>query len=331
MLCACGKNNESEPVNSDALSPDDPASDLYGLRIEAVDEGEIIFYSSQDYYRYGPSIVKNKDGSYDAWFSAPGNNGSQWDWITYRHSEDGLNWSQETTVLRPTPGSKDRCSVCDPGIIYFGGYYYLGYTSTDYYEGKGSANSAFVARSPYPDGPFEKWNGSGWGGDPEPIIPYEGDLEGWGIGELSFVIYDEDLCIYYTYYDINGGYTGLYKADLVENWPETMRSKGTVLIRDHQDSLDVVYDDTLKTFFGFSIYQRMAENSSLIMYVSRDGKSFEKADKTKDYIEDYAHNVGVSKDLHGHISSEDALLVGYAYGENWGRWNTRFQFINIQK
>ena len=329
LLSSCASPESSSPSEEGNESTDRSALYIDTLKIKAVDEGEVIFYSSQDYYRYGPSILKNEDGSYDAWFSAPGNNNTEWDWITYRHSDDGVNWSGEKTVLRPTPGSKDQCSVCDPGVIYFGGYYYMGYTSTDYYEGKGSSNSAFVARSEYPDGPFEKWNGSGWGGDPEPIIYYDGEPEGWGIGEISFVINGEDLCIYYTYYDMNGGYTGLYKADLVENWPETMRSKGPVLLRDYQDSLDVVYDDVLGVYFGFSVYQRMAINSCLIMYVSKDGKSFEEADTTKDMIENYSHNVGVAKNMYGHISSDEPILVGYAFGERWGRWDTRFQYINI--
>ena len=33
--------------------------------------------------------------------------------------------TKEKIVLKPTPGSKDQCSVCDPGVIYFNDYYYL--------------------------------------------------------------------------------------------------------------------------------------------------------------------------------------------------------------
>ena len=318
-----------EPEEQIDPEPSPSAITYRSLDVEVLDEGEIIFYSSQNYYRYGPSIMKYEDGSMDAWFSAPGNSGSQWDWITYIHSDDGINWSSEQTVLKPTPGSPDQCSVCDPGLIYFGDYYYLAYTGTDYYEGNGSANSAFVARSKYPDGPFEKWNGEGWGGYPEPIIKYEGDPRGWGIGEVSFVIKDDDLFIYYTDVDINGGYICLAKADLTENWPETMRFKNRVLAREHQDSLDVVYDEKLDTFLGFSIYQRMSDKSRLIMYYSDNGKDFVKADSNKDYIEDYAHNIGISKSPEGHVNTDDELLIGYAYGENWGRWNAKFQHVKV--
>ena len=310
-------------------TPAEPIETKSKIVLKSVDEGDVIFYSSEGYYRYGPSILKYEDGSMDAWFSSPGNNYSEWDWITYRHSDDGISWSEEELVLKPTPGSKDQCSVCDPGVIYFDGWYYLAYTSTADAGGGGANNSAFVCRSRYPDGPFEKWNGNGWGGDPEPIIAYEGDPEGWGIGEISFVIKDEDLYIYYSSMDVNGGCTALYKADLVENWPATMRYKNDVLPRDHQDSLDVAYDDELEMFLAFSMDYRMSKSSRVILYGSYDGKTFEDLDTEKEMIEDYAHNLGVAKDVSGHIDTKEDLLIGYAYGETWGRWNTRFQHVQV--
>ncbi len=323
-------SEKKEEKESDDPKPSGKGDPFSGIVLNVIDEGQIISYASEDYYRYGPSIMKYEDGSYDAWFSSPGNSGSQWDWITYRHSDDGENWSYEEVVLKPTPGGRDQCSVCDPGLIYFDGYYYMGYTGTDYYEGKGSCNSAFVARSRYPDGPYEKWNGEGWGGYPEPIIEYTGDPSGWGIGEISFVIYDGDLCIYYTYYDLTGGYINLSKANLTEDWPSTMRFKNMVLVREHQDSLDVAYDIKTGYFFGFSINQRMSEKSRLIMYGSLNGKEeFVKIDSNKDYIEDYAHNMGIAKSPEGYINTDEELLIGYAYGEKWGRWNTRFQYIKV--
>ena len=173
--------------------------------------------------------------------------------------------------------------------------------------------------------------GSGWGGDPEPIIAYEGDPQGWGIGEISFVIQDDDLCIYYSSMDVNGGGTGLYKADLVENWPATMRYKNDVLPRTHQDSLDVAYDDELGMFLAFSVDYRMSQSSRIILYGSYDGKTFKELDIEKDKIEDYAHNMGVAKDVNGHIDTKEDLLIGYAYGPDWGRWNTRFQHVQVKE
>ncbi len=298
-------------------------------QIDTDDPGYIVSYASEDHYRYGPSIMKYSDGSMDAWFSSPGNSGSQWDWITYRHSEDGINWSQEKIVLKPTPGSKDQCSVCDPGVIYFNDYYYLAYTATDYYEGQGSYNMAFVARSSYPDGPFEKWNGSGWGGDPEPIIFYDGGKDNWGIGEVSFVLDEEDLYIYYSYIDVRDTYIGLCKADPTDDWPATIRDKGAVLYQLDHDSVEIVYDENRESFFAFTINGRLLEGSKLVMYESKNGKDFHEVASVKEGIEDYAHNLGVSKSEKGWIDSSDELLIGYAYGKKWGSWDTRFQYIRF--
>ena len=305
------------------------ADDSLNLKIAAKDEGDVIFHSSEGYYRYGPSIIENEDGSYDAWFSSPGNNSTQWDYITYRHSEDGETWSKEKTVLKPTANSADQCSVCDPGVIWFDGYYYLGYTSTSDYKRKGMNNSAFVARSKNPEGPYEKWNGKGWGGKPQPIISYEGDPRGWGIGEVSFVVLEKDLYIYYTYFDLTGGYTSLAKAEVCENWPLTIEEKGMVIGRTTQDSFDVFYADDLKTFVAFAVEDRMAESSRIAVYTSRNGQSFEKSDSTKRYVEDYAHNLGVAKNRQGHQNAQEELLIGYAYGRHWGRWNTKFQSFSL--
>lgn len=304
--------------------------DFKTYTISALENRQVLFYTSKaSAYRYGPSIIKNEDGSYDAWFSSPGNNSSQWDWIRYRHSNDGVKWSAETIVLRPTPGSKDQCSVCDPGVIYFNGYYYLGYTSTSDYVYRGTNNSAFVARSKNPAGPYEKWNGNGWGGSPQPILEYKENPRGWGIGEVSFVIKDEQLYIYYTYFNTTGGYTGLALADLSENWPNSIVDQGVACPTINNDSLDVAYVEEEDLFLAFSIENRMTEQSRLILFQSKDGKSFDVVDSSKSNMMNYAHNMGVAKDLQGHLKIDDDNLIGYAYGGYWGRWSLMMQRISL--
>lgn len=339
LLSSCSFNNfqiddnqivDNIPSNAEKLIPDEPEKkEVFNVTVQ--DEGQIIYYSNGYGYRYGPSIMKYEDGSMDMWLSAPGNSGSQWDWITYRHSDDGVNWSNEYVVLKPTPGSKDQCSVCDPGVIYFNGYYYLAYTATDYYAGKGTYNSAFVARSQYPYGPFEKWNGEGWGGYPQPIIQFEGNYEGWGIGEVSFVIKDEELYIYYTYFDTDGGATLMSKAQLTEDWPLTITKDVIVCGRKHQDSLDVVYADDLDTFLGFAILQRMSDKAKLIMYRSEDGENFVESDTAFTLMKEYAHNVGISKDKNGHFNALEDNYISYGFGSSWGKWNAVIQKIRIQQ
>ena len=155
--CSCTK---APALFKDTLPDIDPDPNTH-VSVSAASEPVTMYKPPVDGsgYRYGPSIMYYADGSCDAWFSTPGWNG-EWDWITYKHSEDGVNFTDEKVVLMPTPDSMDKYSCCDPGVIYFGGYYYLGYTST--LDHKGYANNVFVARSRTPDGPFEKWNGSGY-------------------------------------------------------------------------------------------------------------------------------------------------------------------------
>ena len=329
FLVSCHSQTEESSQDSIQSVEKDSEKTVLNFTISSIDEGSVLTYGSKVYYRYGPSIIKYKDGSMDMWISSPGNSSTQWDWIRYCHSDNGEDWSKEKIVLKPTPDSKDQCSVCDPAVFLYNNYYYLGYTSTDYYQGNGTNNMAFVCRSQNPEGPFEKWNGSGWGGNPEPIIRYESDPNGWGIGELSFVIVNEELYIYFTYADLTGTYTEMCKATLNDNWPETIGGSERVFPRECHDSMDVAYDDNLSLFVGFNMDLMMTEDSRLCLYVSEDGLVFREADSTKDYVEDYAHSVGVSKDPQGHLNSNDELLVGYSYGEKWGRWDQKMQLFSI--
>ena len=305
------------------------------LTYEIVDDGYDIYVPSRAGYRYGPSIIYYEDGSMDAWFASNGNNSTEWDWITYRHY-DGENWSDEKIVLRPTKRSRDHYSACDPGVIYFNGYYYLGYTSTENETKGGVENNLFVARSLNPDGPFEKWNGEGWGGKPKPIIEYQENDEGWGIGEVSFVIVDDRLYCYYTYIDgQNNFYTKLAISNLVDDWPLYMQDQGSVITRvNSQGSFDFVYNDLFNKFIGFCIEGSFDKNSSIAIYESDNGIDFIQTQTIKTNVSDYAHNIGVSKMIDGHINIDDDLCIGYAYSKGkisvWGRWASKIQSIKIK-
>ena len=179
--------------NAGATSADDAASPTISaaadisqyLDVTILDDGVDIYspFRRQGGYRYGPSIIVNTDGSIDVWFSSMGAKG-EWDWITYRHSSNGgVTWTSEKKALCPTSGSADFYSTCDPGVVKVGDYYYIGYTSTT--NAAGLANNVFVARSKKTDGPYEKWNGSGWGGNPRPIVSYDGNITAYGAGELQ--------------------------------------------------------------------------------------------------------------------------------------------------
>ena len=282
-------------------------------------------------YRYGVTYLYNDDGSVDAYFACVGT-GGEWDWISYRHSPDGgETWTDEKIVLTPTQGSMDHFSNCDPGVVYFNGYYYLGYTST--LNEKGNCNNVFVARSKNPDGPFEKWNGSGWGGyEPQPIFYYDEAYNKFGMGEPSFVELNGTLYIYYTNAAPSGEYTMVATADATdENWPATIQNHG-VAVKKNTDSIDVKYVEEWGKFIGIATGSRMGSSSYLAVYESDDGMTFTMVDAVREGTLTHLHNAGISSRRNGHIKlSEDAdkLRVIYAHGEGWGTWNTRVQPISL--
>lgn len=295
--------------------------------IEVLDEDECIYDPGEGYgYRYGPSMIINDDGSIDAWFSRPGNSSTMWDYISYRHRDSDGNWGDEEIVLYPTEGSKDHYSVCDPGVIYLDGYYYLGYTSTE--SSDGMQNQIYVARSSEPNGYYEKWNGSGWGGNPQPIITYEG--EQWGAGEISFIIDGDEIFCYYTWKDEEGNSMRCSKAPISEDWPSDLSFRCICSKKDStQCSSDVVYIDGY--YLAFSIDNRMLENSYLLVEYSKDGREFTKLCEVKENIKNGAHNLGITKHKNGSIFLDDDLYICYAYSDDdvWGRWETLFQKIAV--
>ena len=305
------------------------------VKIHAVDEGKDIYAPTKGEsagYRYGPTILKNADGSIDAFFAAPGAVG-EWDWIMYRHSPDGgETWTDETAVLKPTPDSPDFYSCCDPGVVKIGDYYYLGYTSTT--DEGGVDNNVFVARSKNPAGPYEKWNGSGWGGKPEPIVDYTGDPTIFGAGEPSFVVKDDVLYIYYTWRDAGGmNQTRVATADATdENWPLTMEYKGVAI--DHSgyssaDSADVKYVEDYGKFVAINTIERFTTNSFIGCFVSDDGITFKESCVVKENISHCCHNAGISSRPNGHIRLEDGVYLAYAYGDIWAHWSTRMNEVEL--
>jgi len=307
------------------------------LSVTVNDEGYDIHSYPEDLkwsYRYGPSMMQYPDGSMDSWFAATGSQSlGEWDWFTYKHSTDsGTTWSDEIVVLQPTADSIDFYSVCDPGVIYFGGYYYMGYTSTIYKSGLG--NNGYVARSKTPDGPYEKWNGTGWGGDPSPIVYFTDNKNGWGAGEMSFVELNGKLYVYYTWHTENISTTRVSLADATnENWPLTMQYQGVAATRDNEmDSLDVKYVEDYGKFIAISAGKVRTPESYICIWESNDGLTFTLVNKLYTNIIYYCHNAGLMSRPNGHIKLSDKLYFGYAYGgtsNEWGKWATRVHSFSL--
>ena len=306
------------------------------IDMAVTDKGYDIYQLPEDQswgYRYGVTYLYGEDDTVHAYFACVGTISGEWDWISYRRSDDGgKTWSEEKIVLTPTQGSYDHFSNCDPGVVYFNGYYYLGYTST--LNETGACNNIFVARSVNPDGPFEKWNGNGWGGyEPQPLFYYSEAYHKFGMGEPSFVELNGTLYIYYTNAAPSGEYTMVATADATnENWPATLQHRGTA-VKKNTDSLDIKYVEEWGKFIGIATGSRMGPSSYVAVYESNDGLSFELVDAVRENTFSHLHNAGISSRRNGHINlTEDAdkLRVIYAYGEGWGTWNTRVQPITLK-
>ena len=282
-------------------------------------------------WRYGPSYIYHGDGRVDAYFASGGDSG-EWDRITHRSStDDGLTWGPEKIVVYPTPGSMDGYSCCDPGVVYFDGYYYLGYTST--LNDGGYCNNVFVARSADPDGPFEKWNGSGWGGEPMPIFYFEQSYGYWGIGEPTFVELNGTLYIYYTYATPMKSFIMLATADTTnENWPSTLQHHGAVMEK-KSDSVDVKFVEDWGKFILVTREDVTGSGNCIVLYESVDGRAFTLVDAVRENTCPGMFSMGLSSRPSGHILlSEDAdrLRIAYAYGNSgWAAWNTRMHKVTL--
>lgn len=294
-------------------------------------------------YRYGPSIMCH-DGIAEAWFASPGD-AFEADWFTYRRSDDGgKTWSYEKVVMAPTPDSMDWFSVCDPAVIKYGEYYYIGYTSTLFANGGGVCNNGFVGRSKSPTGPFEKWTKNGWGehrtvgdktynwiGNPAPILYFDEDWHKWGTGELSMVVKGDTLYIYSTWTTAktDGSFysvTNVATADITrEDWPATIKPQGVASKRSSgkNDSYDVVYCEDIDKFIALSTDLRFTNDSILAVYESEDGLRFTRVNEIKVNTSFMCHNCGISGDCLHHIKSGDMMFLAYAYGNQWGKWGTR--------
>ena len=251
------------------------------------------------------------------------------DRFAYFHSSDGGgSWTKERDVLFGTEGSEDEWSVCDPGAAHFGGWYYLGYTSAPGKYG-GTFNSCYLARSRTPAGPWYKWNGSGWGGDPAKVIEFTGATGDWGIGEPSIVVKDNTVYLYYTLTENSVTVTKVMTAPLSENWPANLTDRGVAMDKRalySSDSSDVKYVEDYGLFYAFHTYNRMTSSSKIAVWVSEDGLRFSYIGDMRGSFRPGMHNMGVSGDGEGHIKLSQPQYVSYAYVATgqWGQWSTWF-------
>ncbi len=312
--------------------PVEPGDPTVYVQLTADDAGVDIWNPTElkGGYRYGPSMILNADGSIDVWSAANGP-GDIVDVVTYKRLYDGgKTRSAETIAVKPTSESHDQRWTCDPGVIKFGEYYYIGYTTTT--DERGVDNDVCVARSKTPQGPFlEKWTGSGWGVKPVPLIEYTDSPEQFGAGEPSFVLVGDTLYIYYSWCTEKGAATRVATADATnENWPATLQFHGECIPpKNGGDSADVKYLDEYGRFIAVFTEKRFSDDSYVAVWESFDGIQFRKSGFVKANTARKLHNCGISGRADGHIGAGDPVYLGYAYGSDWGNWPTRLHKVTL--
>lgn len=260
------------------------------------------------------------------------------DYIRYRHSTDGgKSWSGENIALAPTSGSLDGWAVCDPNVIKIGGYWYLAYTGTRNSTGGGYTNHVFVARSTQPHTGYAKWNGSGWGGTPQPLITYTGPPAEWGAGEPSMVVKDGTIYVYYTYDEVGPARTKVATFPATHpNWPAYGTDRGYAIYdRDYaEDQTDVKYIPQVGRFIALAMADRFNPGSYVHVWQSYNGINFAPValDEVHTNILATAHNLGMSGNTSGHAEMGRKEFISYSYtasGGSWGRWNAWLNPITI--
>jgi len=223
--------------------------------------------------------------------------------------------------------------------VRFGGYYYLGVTAVE--DPAGNQNEVFVARSKSPTGPYEKWNGSGWGGaKPMPMIAFRSPEGVWGVGEPSFVVVGETLFIYYTRHSRDDA--GKPTAETLvatapvgdPDWPGKLTFHGPAFARvESEGSADVKYIDAAGKFLAVSVAGKFSPKAHIIYRQSSDGLHFGEPVRLSGAVMPRCHNVGLSGTAQGHLDPNAQNLIAYAYSKNqksrWGYWHLHVNPLRV--
>jgi hypothetical protein len=182
-------------------------------------------------YQYDNSIVYTgrPDGLYYMWSCGTGdpNHGVPYDRIKLMKSNDGKVWTAPVVALEPSPRGLDWVAACNPTVFADAstGYWYMLYTAaTHYLPSTGDdANAIFAARALDPNGPWEKWNGSGWGGNPMWVIPPDSNCDApsncYGTGEPSVVHTWGGVYVFWTQWNHAGSYEAVWVFHEGYDWP----------------------------------------------------------------------------------------------------------------
>ena len=230
--------------------------------------------------------------------------------------------------------------MCDPSVVKVGGYYYMAYTGAPSDTTYSNDHWVFLARSTSPNSGFVKWNGTGWGGQPEPII-VPARMTGYAIGQPSLVIKDGVMYVFYECHARDIWQTRLSTAPLgadPASWPTRLQNRGVVLEHPGFDlsttcggnalaeSTDVTYSDQAGRFMAVTTNAATFKYSALQTWESTDGLDFTQAITQTVEHQHYPRDPGLTVDQQGHLDTSSNGAMAYSYGNpgcgaSRTRWN----------
>lgn len=255
-------------------------------------------------------------------------------YFTASSTDIKAEWSEQPDdpAVAPTTDMGDNYYAKCASVVKAGNYYYMAYQGSATFA-ENYDNAVFVARATAKDATnWEKWNGSGWGGDPEAVIALDLPEEGvsYGAGEPSLVVKDGTIYLYYTYGMTTGQLdTYLFTANATdENWPANMSDKGMVMDRSafattFMDGASVVYSEEVSSFIAIHAVNNNNVNSYFAVWQSTDGVSgWAHIGTIYSNTRVRARYPRFVTNEEGHISASGAHFISYQYGESSDKWQT---------
>lgn len=265
------------------------------------------------------------DGSLDAKLAYEADDirsGSCYNTIYHQSSANGKDWAAPTQVMIGDYGAGDQVFCHEPSLVKAGEYYYAVYLGAviEHYN-------LCIARSKNADGPWEKWNGTGWGGKAKDLR-----IGGYVAKYPSVLIKDNTVYIYaFGYEDSEDeGNFRLVTAPLGENWPAQLEDQGEIAsVKEGgvNQKFIVKYCDDINEFIGTVSKALGDDKYECNVWESADGKNFTKVGVMPGLAEG-ANDVQFSGDELGHINVNKQQYLGYYHGAFAG-WSAALAPLTI--
>jgi hypothetical protein len=229
-------------------------------------------------------------------------------------------------------------AACDPSLVFYGGFYYLYYSSAITTAPKSYQTVIQVARSFNIAGPYLTYTQRGtWENkprDPKVIIrPLEIHSTapiGYGAGQQSVIVRNGELFMWYTVDSVLvSGQPQVKTYMLQSSDPVTwLPDLGRATNLTNQASIDVKYDALQSKFVMIRVEQEFHADSYLARAYSSDGFTWTMPETVLPSSEfpPYTHDVGIAGDETGTLAVSPAL-VGFGapydlgHQNDWAQWN----------